>query len=172
MSYVMVDVEANGPVPGLYSMIEIGAVLVKEPLTTTFYGQLKPITPIYNAEALNITGYTREDTLKFEDPSKVISRFNMWLHTNVPKPYMFISDNNSFDWQFINYYFHNYLNNNPFGYSSTNLGSFFKGIKRDTKANFKKMRKTRHDHNPLNDAIGNAEAMLEIIKKYNVKIKL
>jgi len=28
MSYVMVDVEADGPAPGLYSLVSIGAVLV------------------------------------------------------------------------------------------------------------------------------------------------
>ena len=30
MAYVMVDVEADGPIPGDYSMICLGAVLVKE----------------------------------------------------------------------------------------------------------------------------------------------
>ena len=39
----MVDIESDGPIPGDYSMISIGAVVVDEQLDKTFYGQLKPI---------------------------------------------------------------------------------------------------------------------------------
>ncbi len=42
MAYIMVDVETDGPIPGDYSMISFGAVLVDEQLNKTFYGQLKP----------------------------------------------------------------------------------------------------------------------------------
>ena len=41
MAYVMVDVEADGPIPGDYSMVCFGAVLVKEGLDQTFYGRLE-----------------------------------------------------------------------------------------------------------------------------------
>jgi hypothetical protein len=43
MAYVMVDVESDGPIPGDYSMICVGAVLVQEGLQETFYGRLRPI---------------------------------------------------------------------------------------------------------------------------------
>ena len=43
MAYVMVDVESDGPIPGDYSMICVGAVLVQEGLRETFYGRLRPI---------------------------------------------------------------------------------------------------------------------------------
>jgi hypothetical protein len=44
MAYIMVDVETDGPIPGDYSMISFGAVLVDEQLDKTCYGQLKPIS--------------------------------------------------------------------------------------------------------------------------------
>ena len=50
---------------------------------------------------------------------------------------MFVSDNNGFDWQFVNWYFHAFLGENPFGHSSTNLGSLYKGLVKDFKKNFK-----------------------------------
>jgi hypothetical protein len=75
--------------------------------------------------------------------------------------WMFISDNNGFDWQFINWYFHHFLCANPFGHSSTNLGSLYKGMLKSTSANFKRRRKTKHTHHPVDDARGNAEALLE-----------
>jgi hypothetical protein len=36
MSYFMIDVETDGPIPGDYSMISIGAVVVEPSLTKTF----------------------------------------------------------------------------------------------------------------------------------------
>jgi hypothetical protein len=61
---------------------------------------------------------------------------------------------------------------NPFGFSSTNLGSLYKGLEADMFANFKHLRQTKHDHNPVNDAKGNAEALLTIIQRYDLKIRL
>jgi hypothetical protein len=54
-------------------------------------------------------------------------------------------------------------------FSSSNLNSLFKGIKKEFRASFKKYRRTIHDHNPVNDALGNAEALLAIAKKYDIK---
>ncbi len=85
---------------------------------------------------------------------------------------MFISDNNGFDWMFICYYFHRFTGSNPFGHSSTNLGSLYKGIVKSTFENFKHLRQTKHSHNPVDDAMGNAEALLTIVEKYGLKISL
>lgn len=172
MAYIMVDVECDGPIPGDYSMISFGAVIVDETLKETFYGKLKPISDKYLPEALAVSGFSREETLLFNSPLNVMTDFAEWIAAkNTGKP-IFISDNNGFDWMFICWYFHHFLNSNPFGYSSQNLGSFYKGIFKDTSKNFKHLRKTRHSHNPVDDAVGNAEAFLEIIKEYKIKISL
>ncbi len=42
MSWFVVDVESDGPVPGKYSMVSFGAVLVESSLSQTFYGQTRP----------------------------------------------------------------------------------------------------------------------------------
>lgn len=34
---------------------------------------------------------------------------------------------------------------------------------------FKKYRQTPHDHHPVNDAMGNVEALISIIDEYNIK---
>jgi len=41
MNYISVDIEADGPIPGDYSMISFGAVIVNENLDKSFYGKLK-----------------------------------------------------------------------------------------------------------------------------------
>ena len=172
MSYIMVDVESDGPIPGDYSMVSFGAIVVESSLSRTFYGQLKPISEKWIPEALAVSGHSRDETLAFDDPKTVMQSFADWIAENSKDRPLFISDNNGFDWQFINWYFHHFLGNNPFGYSSTNLGSLYKGLVKDTYKSFKHLRKTAHTHHPVDDAKGNAEALLAIKAKYGLKIRL
>ena len=48
----------------------------------------------------------------------------------------------------------------------------YKGLQKDTFANFKHLRRTRHTHNPVDDAMGNAEALLHMKEVLGLKIKL
>ncbi|HEY6178638.1 MAG TPA: exonuclease domain-containing protein [Kofleriaceae bacterium] len=172
MSYVMVDIEADGPVPGLYSMISFGAVLVTPALDQTFYGQLRPISEAWVPEALAVSGFSRAQCEAFDDPREVMARFAEWIAAHAGRRPIFISDNNGFDWSFINYYFHRFLNKNPFGHSSQNLGSLYKGVVKDAFASFKHLRMTAHTHHPVDDARGNAEALLRIKHEFGLKIAL
>jgi DNA polymerase III epsilon subunit-like protein len=172
MSYVMVDIEADGPIPGDYSMVCFGAVVVEPGLEKTFYGEVRPISDRFIPEALAVSGFTREQTMGFPEAAEVMKRFAEWLGTASKGQPMFVSDNNGFDWQFINWYFHHFTGKNPFGFSSTNLGSLYKGMVKDVFQNFKHLRKTEHTHHPVDDAKGNAEAMLTMKEKMGLKIKL
>jgi hypothetical protein len=165
----MVDVEADGPIPGDYSMICFGAVIVEPGLGRSFYGSLRPISEAWIAESLQVSGFSREQTLGFDDPKEVMADFGRWLKENAGKRPFFVSDNNGFDWQFINWYFHHFLGRNPFGFSSLNLGSLYKGMVKDT---FKTLRQTRHTHHPVDDARGNAEALLHMRAQMGLKIAL
>ena len=171
MSIIMVDIESDGPIPGDYSMISFGAVLVKEDLSESFYGKIKPISEKWIPEALAVSGFSREETLQFEEPEKVMNDFANWLKEVDRSRPMFFSDNNGFDWQFINWYFIHFTGKNPFGFSSSNLGSLYKGMVKDTFTNFKHLRKTKHTHNPVDDAMGNAEALIHMKKEMGLKIK-
>jgi hypothetical protein len=172
MAYIMVDTETDGPIPGDYSMISFGAVLVNEQLDKSFSARLKPISDKFIPEALAVSGYTREQTLEFDDPQTVMENFSRWVQQNTSDRPLFISDNNGFDWMFICWYFHHFTGSNPFGFSSQNLGSLYKGLIKDTFKNFKHLRQTKHTHEPLDDARGNAEALLTMKKEYGLKIKL
>jgi len=174
MVWIMVDVETDGPAPGpeLYSMVSLGAVVVEPGLSRTFYAQMAPISKLYIPEALAISGHTREECEGFRGPAVRMQEFDTWLEGLAADRLMFVSDNNGFDWQFVNWYFWRYLHKNPFGHSSTNLGSLYKGLVGDTKKNFKHLRKTRHTHHPVDDAIGNAEAMLHLRDVMGLKVEL
>jgi hypothetical protein len=78
----MVDIEADGPIPEDYSMISFGAVIAEPSLSKTFYGKLRPLSEQWNAEALKVSGFTREETLGFNDPKSVMERFAVWIGEN------------------------------------------------------------------------------------------
>ena len=163
MSLIVVDVEADGPVPHLYSMVSFGAVVVEPSLALSFKGEVRPVSERWLPEALAVSGVTREQHLGFEEPGPVMERFERWIRESSKGRPVFASDNLAFDWQWINYYFHVYLGRNPFGWSGRRIGDLYCGMVKDGYAQWKHLRRTGHDHDPVHDAKGNAEALLAII---------
>ncbi len=171
-TYISVDCESDGPAQGVHSMVCFGAVIVEPGLSRTFYGQVKPISKTYNPEALAISGFSREEHEKFDDPKIVMPKFAEWINSNSKGKPILISDNNGYDAPWINYYMYLFNNGkNPFGWSSRRIGDLYCGLVKDSKAQWKHLRKTMHDHHPVNDAKGNAEAMLKM-KEMGLKIDL
>ena len=164
MSLIVVDVESDGAIPHKYSMICFGAVVVEPSLAKTFYGRVKPMSDEWNPEILAVSGFSREEHLTFDEPAGVMSEFRDWIAENSNGRAVFISDNLAFDWQWINYYFHYFLSANPFGYSGRRIGDLYAGLEKDyfAASKWKRFRRTRHTHNPVDDALGNAEALLKI----------
>ena len=172
MSIYIVDVEADGPAPGKYSMVSFGAVRVDRDLQTTFFGQTRPLSEHFIPEALAVSGCSREQHLGFEDPQIVMERFAQWLKATSKGRPILMSDNPAFDWQWINYYFINLLDENPFGRSARRIGDFYAGLKQDFFASgkWRYLRQTPHTHHPVDDAKGNAEALLAMARMFQVRI--
>lgn len=172
MSLFVVDIESDGPVPGLFSMVSFGAVKVDKELNTTFKGLCKPISEKWVPEALAISNISRETHLQYPDPAIAMKAFHDWVIANSKGRPVFISDNLAFDWQFINYYMHLCVGSNPFGFSGRRIGDLYSGLKKDMYAasKWKSLRKTVHTHDPVDDAKGNAEALLAISKEFNLRL--
>lgn len=171
MCWVMVDTEADGPVPSDYSMVALGAVIVEPSLSRIFRGRLKPVSDKWIPRFLSISGFTREETLEFEEPDLVMSRFGAWINKEAGENSFFISDNNGFDWQFINWYFHHFTGTNPFGFSSTNLRSLNNGLRKNMYTTLHRRPKGhRRPHDPLQDALRNASVLLKMKEKLGLKI--
>lgn len=173
MSYIVVDVESDGGLLGTNSMVCFGAVIIGKDgnLDKIFYGQTAPISSAYNPEALAISGFSRIEHAKFKNPSIVMNEFANWIKENSVGQPILISDNNGYDASWINYYFLRFVGNNPFGWSSRRIGDMFCGFFNDGKYQWKKHRKTSHTHHPVDDAKGNAEALLYLISQ-GFKLKL
>lgn len=136
MSYFLVDCEAEFGCtsPVIEGATEIGVVLYDAPpFGTAFHWKRgEPIGPLQAWVLSHSKGY----------------------------PVM-ISDNPAFDWQWVAAEFARAGLDNPFGFSARRIGDYAAGLKgnfRDANS-WKRHRKTVHDHNPVNDARGNAEAL-------------
>jgi ribonuclease T len=163
--YISVDVEAAGPVPPAFSMLSLGAVVVDEP-KTTFYVELKPVTDKFVPDAMKLVGRTLQDFTKSgRDPEEAMTAFRDWIVSVAKgaKP-VFVGFNATFDWAFVDFYFHEYLGGNPFGFGGIDIKSYYMGMIgcawEDTRsshirAEFKGS--ARHTHNALDDAIEQAE---------------
>lgn len=77
--YISVDIEADGPIPGPYSMLSFGAAVAgvqdadgftaADPEKLTFYRELRPISEEFVPEALAVSGLDR-DRLQHEGPNR------------------------------------------------------------------------------------------------------
>ena len=151
MNLVFVDCEASGPCPGKGDLTEFGAVIYDN--KKTFHGIMLHKTPY----------------------GKMLTMwdFMTFLRDNCTSRPIFVSDNPAFDWQWINYYFHHTLGTNPFGWSARRIGDYYAGLRGNfgRSTDWKKLRETKHDHNPVNDAMSNAEVVVKL-QKMGLKIKL
>ena len=158
-NYIFVDVEAVGTSPVGGTMTEFGAVHEKS--LKTFHGRIYEGTPNPDNPAVPIVG-KQISTYK-----KVAEEFAEWLKEvgGNERP-VFISDNVAYDWQWISGMFDVAGMPNPFGHSGRRISDFYAGVMNnfgDTQG-WKRWRVTKHDHNPVNDAMGNVEAF-QVIKR-------
>lgn len=169
MSWIVVDVESDNPTPATGSMICFGAVLVSD-MSKTFYGETAPLTDRYDPDTLAVSGIKREQHELFQDSYYTMNNFRNWIVEVAKPPYIFVSDNPAYDWQWINYYFDMHGIKNPFGFSARRIGDLWCGMQKDTFSKWKHLRITEHTHDPVMDAKGDAE-VCNIMKDMGLKVK-
>jgi len=164
--YVSVDIEASGPIPGKYSMLTIGACLVDAD-DVTFQATLKPLNRNAVPEALQVTGLSLDKLERTgQIPMDAMSLFRDWiaqLAKDGSKP-VFVALNAPFDWSFVNYYFHRFLGENPFGFAALDIKALYMGATGCTwdQTGSSQMAKRLHPtrsgtHEALEDALYQAE---------------
>lgn len=170
LQFFVGDVEADGRAAGLHSLVSFAVVHVKNlEIVDHFRADLAPISSEWIPECLAVSNVTREQHLAYEDPAIVIPRFAAWVEERVGSDRaVFESDNPSFDFGvWLNYYLWRFAGRNPFGHSARRIGDFAAGLEGDFRSSSKwrKLRQTKHTHDPLDDAMGNAEPLIALIKR-------
>jgi hypothetical protein len=129
--YISADVETDGPVPGKYSMLSFGLVVVgsfdgaaftsRGTTGETFYRELQPISPDYEDDALKVNKLDRARLLvEGVPPATAMCDAFDWVET-VASGYrpVLVGYPLAFDWTFLYWYFMTYCDRgSPFGFSS------------------------------------------------------
>jgi hypothetical protein len=163
-SLIFVDCEASGPCPGIGVLTEFGAVDFETYHKTgrweTFHGRIYNGRPTIENPALA----QAEELVQHSDV--IFAEFEQWLKSVVKKGRpILVSDNPAFDWQWINVGFWRTLGRNPFGHSARRISDFYAGLVGNfyKTQEWKRLRVTQHDHNPVHDAMGNVEAFARLL---------
>ena len=155
----MVDVEADGPIPGDYSMVCFGAVIVRRGSTRPSTAASSRSPSKWIPEALAVSGFTREETLAFDEPKAGDGRLRrLAARQKCQRPADASSPTTTAS-----------IGSSSTGTSTTSRARTrsatqhqprlaLQGPGQDTFENFKHLRKTAHTHHPVDDARGNAEA--------------
>jgi len=120
--YIATDVEADGPIPGPYSMISLGMAVVGRP-ELVFYTEIRPISDDYVPEALAVSGLDRERLLR-EAPAatEAMAAAAAWLDglRELGRP-VFLAAPAVFDGMFLHWYFVRFLGRNPFAVTGAGI---------------------------------------------------
>ena len=129
--YVSADIEADGPIPGEYSMLSFALCVASrfdgaefeafEPdRARTFYAELKPISDRFEPRALAVSGLDRDQLAIYgKDPEAAMREASEWIadHANGARPVL-VAYPVAFDWAFLHWYFIRFAGESPFGVSS------------------------------------------------------
>ncbi len=128
--YLAVDVEADGPIPGPYSMISLGIAVAGRP-ELTFYTELRPISDDFVPEALAVSGLDRDRLLReAPEPAAAMRAAADWINglRRIGRP-VFLAAPAVWDGMFVHWYFVRFAGRSPFGPtgSGVDLRSYWMG---------------------------------------------
>jgi hypothetical protein len=178
--YFSVDIEADGPIPGPYSMLSLGAAVAgrqdvdgyepADPEKDTFYRELRPISEGFVPQALAVSGLDRERlTAEGSEPAAAMAAFGVWVG-EVCEAYggaqpVMCGYPASYDWTFLYWYLLRFTGASPFGHSGCLDMKTLYAVKARlplravTKSAMPRelLSARRHTHHALDDAIEQAE---------------
>lgn len=189
--YWSVDIEADGPYPGDYSMSSFGVVAcaiqysdgsiervsVDHPRMGAYH-ELKPISKQFVLEAAAVAGFDRSELIaNGEDPRWAMSSVASFIEATTASFHrdarpIFVGWPLGFDWLFFYWYLMKFNGSSPFSFSGhIDMKSYYAGAadimlrkvgKRSMPAGVPSTRK--HTHNALDDAREQGEMFYNLLK--------
>lgn len=181
--YISVDIETDGPIPGVYSMLSLGAAAFKPDgtLISTFSVNLKtlsgakehPDTMKWWKSQKEAWEAHRKKTI---DPKAGMERFVKWTKglTSSGEKLVCVGYPAGFDFTFLYWYLINFVDYSPFSFSCLDIKTYAMAVlgtnyRDTTKRNFPKrwFPKVKHTHIAEEDAIEQGMLFCNILKERN-----
>jgi hypothetical protein len=175
--YLSVDVEADGPIPGPFSMLSFGAAVcgrfdgkgftALDPTQHTFYRELRPISPDFVPDALAVSGLDRDElSAHGADPDQAMTDFRSWVaEVSAGAKPIVVGYPACYDWMWLYWYLIRFGGQSPFGHSGCMDMKTMFALKSGRSIAFVGKRSMPshllsnrpHTHNALDDAVEQGE---------------
>lgn len=182
--FISVDVETDGPIPSEYSMLSVGAAAFSEDgtLLGTFERNLETLDGAKQHPGTMQWWETQPEAWEacrknLSHPEDAMKEFTEWVHKLEAEhgaKAVFLAYPAGFDFTFVYWYLVKFVGYSVFSFSSLDIKSFAMAVlktpfRETTKRNFPKRWKSkkRHNHVALQDAIGQGELFINILKETN-----
>ncbi len=182
--YVCTDVETDGPIPGVYSMLSFGsaAYLADKTLLDTFTANLEvlptaihdPGTMAWWAQEPEAWQACRENLLP---PDMAMHDYLDWLNSLPGKP-VFVGYPVAFDFMFVYWYLIRFTGTSPFSHSALDMKTYAcallkKPYRESTKKNMPRewFDVFPHTHQSLDDAIEQGALFCNMLAANNAKME-
>ena len=164
--YVSTDVETDGPIPGVHSMLSFGsaAYLAEKTLVSTFTANLETL-PGAEADPRTMEWWRSQPEAWAaarehpEPPEAVMPRYVVWLKS-LPGHPVFVGYPAAFDFMFVYWYLIRFAGESPFSHSALDIKTYAmallkRGYRESVKRNMPKhwFDPLPHTHRALDDAI-------------------
>jgi len=180
--YISVDIESDGPIPAIYSMLSFGLAVAGrfdgkvfeafDPEKQTLYRELKPISERFLPDAVAVTGLDRDLLARTgTEPTAAMVAAKRWVQEQAgnDRPVL-VGFPLVFDWLFFTWYLERFAAGSPFCYSSgLDMKTLYAtkaqvplsvASKDDLPSSLQSERE--HTHNALDDAIEQAEIFAKL----------
>ncbi len=174
--YVSTDIEADGPIPGPYSMLSFGSAAFNEggDLISTFQANLETLEGAVGHPDTMKWWSTQEDAWAacrkdLQDPKVAMAAYSDWL-LGLPGTPVFVGYPATYDFLFVYWYLIKFTGDSPMGFSGLDVKSYAcamlkKPFKQAGKRGmpgrwFKGTRK--HTHEALDDAVGQGQLFMNM----------
>jgi len=175
--FISTDVETDGPIPGLYSMLNFASAAYKAngDRLDTFTANLENL-PEASQDPHAMEFWSRHPEVwadirsNLQSPAEVMPRYAAWLEALPGKP-VFVGYPIAFDFMFVYWYLIRFHGESPFGHNGIDIRSYAMALlKKDYRdMNISDMphrwrSKHKHTHNSLDDAIEQGELFTNMLR--------
>ena len=182
--YVSTDVETDGPIPGVYSMLSIGsaAYLPDKTLHGGFTANLEtlpgasqhPETMKWWKTQPEAWAACRQDV---QPPEEAMRRYLDWLKALPGEP-VFVAYPAAFDFMFVCWYLNRFAGENPFGWHALDIKTFAMALTGRDFLSTVKRNMPRHwfddlpyTHKALDDAVSQGALFCNMLAEHKRRLK-
>lgn len=136
-TWFCIDIECSGPVPALYDMISLGAVVVRDhedgslTIGDDFYVEIRPEAPHVDPGAMAVNGLDIEALRRDGTPRRqALEQLTAWTveQTTPGSASVFVGHNAPFDWSFVAWCYAAEGMKNPYGYKALDTKALSAGV--------------------------------------------